>query len=233
MTTKLEPHPHSKLFPAMDKDDFLKLVEDIRENELHHPIIRYQGMILDGNNRYKACLQLKIEPTFADFEGDDAQAKAYVISANIHRRHLDLETRKNILRELLKLDPSKSDRQLGEESKLDHKTVGAERAQMVDGGEIPHQETTVGKDGVPQPKKKKKSSKPRSGGEQDTCKYPKVTNASTALKAYGIFEQHLLDVLEDVADKSDFSQADELAQKTIENLQDKLTEMQPQAEAAE
>src|SRR5215469_15251376 len=105
---KLEPHPLSKLFPPISPDDFDKLAADIKLNGLHQPIVRYQGKILDGNNRYRACELVKIAPKFTDFNGDDAQARNFVISANIHRRHLDRETRTRIVAELLKADPSKS-----------------------------------------------------------------------------------------------------------------------------
>src|SRR6185369_2687431 len=87
MTKSLDPHPLSEMFPPISPEDFDKLVADIKANGLHQPIVRYQGKILDGNNRYRACSQAGIEPRFEDFKGNDAQAEAFVISANIHRRH--------------------------------------------------------------------------------------------------------------------------------------------------
>ena len=53
--TKLEPHDLSKLFPPISDEDFNRLAADIKLNGLHQPIVRYQGKILDGNNRYRAC----------------------------------------------------------------------------------------------------------------------------------------------------------------------------------
>jgi ParB-like chromosome segregation protein Spo0J len=105
-TPTLEPHPLSKLFPPISEEDFGKLAADIKLNGLHHPIIRYQGKILDGNNRYRACELVKIAPKFADFTGDDADARNYVISANIHRRHLSPDQRREIIATLLKADPT-------------------------------------------------------------------------------------------------------------------------------
>src|SRR5215471_13367851 len=155
MTTAYEPHPLSAMFPPLSEEDFGKLAADIKLHGLRQHIVLYQGKILDGNNRYRACSLAGIKPTFADFTGIDADARNYVISVNIHRRHLDPGTRKKILEELLKLNPSQSDRQLGEQTKLDHKTVGVVREKLVAGGEIPHQEKTVGKDGVTQSTTKK------------------------------------------------------------------------------
>ena len=51
---KLEPHPSSAMFPPISDEDFDKLAADIKLNGLHQPIVRYQGKILDGNNRYRA-----------------------------------------------------------------------------------------------------------------------------------------------------------------------------------
>jgi ParB-like chromosome segregation protein Spo0J len=228
---KLEPHPLSKLFPLISEDDFYQLVADIKLNGLHHPIVRYQGMILDGNHRYRACELLKITAKFApDFTGDNAAARNYVISANIHRRHLDPDDRKRIAAELLKLEPTKSNRQLGEETKLDHKTVGNVRAELEATGEIPQLESTTGADNKV---RKRKPRKPKVGGEKEKITYQKVTNASTALNAYRLFEGHLLDALQDVSEHSDFSQADELAQATIAKLQERLSEMQPEEKEAD
>src|SRR6516164_6374947 len=142
--TTLDPHPFSAMSPSISDDDFGKLAADIKRNGLHQPIVRYQGKILDGNNRYRACELVKIAPKFADFTGDDAAARNYVISANIHRRHLTLEQRRGIIETLLKADPTQSNRQVADTAKVDHKTVGTIRAEMVVGGEIPHQQKIVG-----------------------------------------------------------------------------------------
>jgi hypothetical protein len=71
---------------------------------------------------------------------------AYVVSANVHRRHLSAEQKREIIAKLIKADPSKSDRQIGEMIKADHKTVGAVRAEKEATGEISPVEKRVGKD---------------------------------------------------------------------------------------
>ena len=158
-TPKLEPHEFSKMFPPITEEDFGRLVADIKANGLHQHIVRYQGKILDGNNRYRACSLAGIEPTFKDFTGIDADAQRYVISANIHRRHLSPDQRREIIVTLLRADPTQSNRQVADTAKVDHKTVGVVRAGLEAGGEIPHQEKTVGKDGVAQPTKTKRGGK--------------------------------------------------------------------------
>ena len=125
MTTplKLEPHPLSAIFPPISEEDFGQLVADIKFHGLHQRIVLYQGKILDGNNRYRACSLAGIKPTFADYPGDDAAARNYVISANIHRRHLSPDQRREIIAALLKADPTQSNRQVAEQAKASHVTV--------------------------------------------------------------------------------------------------------------
>jgi hypothetical protein len=66
---------------------------------------------------------------------------AYVISANIRRRHLNTEEREKILLEFIARTPEKSDRQIAKEIGVDHKTIGRARAKGEDVGRIPHVET--------------------------------------------------------------------------------------------
>lgn len=81
-----ELHPLCALFPRLTGSEFESLKDDIRENGLREPIIIHEGMILDGGNRYRACLETGIEPCFMKFGG--VNFVSYVISANLHRRHL-------------------------------------------------------------------------------------------------------------------------------------------------
>jgi hypothetical protein len=233
--TTLDPHPFSKLFPPISEEDFGKLAADIKLNGLHQPIVRYQGKILDGNNRYRACELVKVAPKFADFNGDDAAARNYVISANIHRRHLSPDERRGIIATLLKADPTQSNRQVADTAKVDHKTVGAVRAGLETGGEIPHQEKTVGKDGVAQPTKTKRGGKggKTKGKSGKAITYQEVVDGKTARNAYHVLEEHLLDALQEINDRSSFDHADEYAQATIEKLQDKLGQMQPEEDEKE
>jgi hypothetical protein len=56
-------HPLAKNFPLMNGSEFNELVADVKANNgLHEPITLYQGKILDGRNRHRACLKAKVEP---------------------------------------------------------------------------------------------------------------------------------------------------------------------------
>jgi hypothetical protein len=82
----MKTHPLADLFPPMTTDEMASLVEDIKANGLAQPIVTHEGKLLDGRHRYQACLQAGVEPQFTEFRGGDALA--FVISANLNRRHL-------------------------------------------------------------------------------------------------------------------------------------------------
>ncbi len=85
---KWKLHPVAKLFPKMAEDEYQALKSDIEENGLKEPILLFEGMILDGRHRHRACLELEIEPQRADFEGSETEAFQRVTSSNLMRRHL-------------------------------------------------------------------------------------------------------------------------------------------------
>jgi hypothetical protein len=72
---------------------------------------------------------------------------AYIASANLHRRHLDAETKRRLVANLLKESPERSDRQTADIAKVDHKTVGSVRREMEATGELPQLTKRRGKDG--------------------------------------------------------------------------------------
>lgn len=82
-------HEYAALFEMIPPGKPLDaLREDIRQFGVREPIIVYQGKILDGRNRYMCARDLGLDFPVADFEGTDAEALAFVLSTNLHRRHL-------------------------------------------------------------------------------------------------------------------------------------------------
>ena len=80
-------HPLSELFPLMQGREFDELVADIKAHGLREPITTLDGMILDGRNRWRACEAAGAEPRTCEYHGEDPLG--WVVSLNLHRRHLD------------------------------------------------------------------------------------------------------------------------------------------------
>jgi hypothetical protein len=86
--TGMRFHPLADMFPLLEGEEFADLVEDIRVNGLLEPVTLYtDGSILDGRNRYRACIEARVEPRFRTYGGADPLS--FVVSANIKRRHLN------------------------------------------------------------------------------------------------------------------------------------------------
>lgn len=83
-------HPAALLFPMMGEDELGKLADDIAANGLMEPVVLYHGQILDGRNRLAACTLADVEPRFVEVDGDLPSATIYVLSKNLHRRHLSI-----------------------------------------------------------------------------------------------------------------------------------------------
>jgi hypothetical protein len=82
----MESHEYANLFPMLPEAELSTLAMDIKINGQVEPIITYRGKILDGRNRYAACGMIDMPPWLSEFSGPDPLA--YVLSHNLHRRHL-------------------------------------------------------------------------------------------------------------------------------------------------
>src|SRR5215469_3602083 len=71
-------HPLAKVFPLLEGAEFDRLVADIAAQDLLNSITLYQGKVLDGRNRFRACQAAGVAPRYVEFEGDDAAAAAFV-----------------------------------------------------------------------------------------------------------------------------------------------------------
>lgn len=84
--TEYELHPLCTLFPRLTGAEFNALRDDIQANGLRQPIVLHEGRILDGGNRYRACIEAGLAPKFVEFAGGNLVS--FVLSANLHRRHM-------------------------------------------------------------------------------------------------------------------------------------------------
>lgn len=79
-------HPISEIWPLMADDQLSDLAEDIKRAGQRVPITVYEGMILDGRNRWRACELAGVSPRTEVYTGDSPVAYAW--SLNEKRRHM-------------------------------------------------------------------------------------------------------------------------------------------------
>jgi hypothetical protein len=181
---RIKVHPAADLFPMMAEDELDVLGRDIKENGLRQPVSLWtpsrsklygrkghnELFLLDGRNRLAA-----IERAFAadapqcaeEIEGalylglggarllyGDDDPYEFVISANIHRRHLSGEQSRDLIANLLKARPEQSDRQIAKAVKASPTTVGKVRADLEQSGDVSRLDTRTDTAGRQQPSTK-------------------------------------------------------------------------------
>lgn len=87
----LRAHPAAEIFPMLGESELSDLAADITAHGQKHPIVVVDGhgewLILDGRNRAEACRRAGVTPDRVVWSGSDPVA--YVLSTNLHRRHLN------------------------------------------------------------------------------------------------------------------------------------------------
>jgi hypothetical protein len=174
-------HLAAKPFPPMSEAELRELGADIIKNGLTSPIVLWRAdpkapaQLLDGRNRLDAIELVTGKPVEIgapsvmageDFlacdkvivlDGKKTEPYAYVISANLHRRHLTGEQKRDLIAALLKATPEKSNRHIADTVKASHHTVEAVRTKMESTGQIAQLPKTVGKDRRARSSKRKRS----------------------------------------------------------------------------
>jgi ParB-like chromosome segregation protein Spo0J len=158
-----EFHPLADIFPLMEGAEFDELVADIKANGLHEDIVLYKGKILDGRNRYRACLAAGVPPLTYNADSFITDPAAYVVSANVHRRHLTVDQRCALIKTVLAAAPEKSDRQVAKIVRLSHPKVAAQRRKLEAAGDVVKISTSKDTKGRKQPRvrRQKPASKSR------------------------------------------------------------------------
>jgi 16S rRNA G966 N2-methylase RsmD len=96
-------HKVADLLPLMDEAALAALAEDIKEHGVQQPIVLFQGKVLDGRNRLRACESLGVPLTsenFVAFQPNGFSPRQFVFTQNLHRRQLTIDQRAAIAAEL-------------------------------------------------------------------------------------------------------------------------------------
>ncbi len=81
-----EFHPLANIFPLIDGQAYQELMADVLRHGVREPVWLYEGKILDGRNRYRAATAMGVDCPTREYDGQDPTG--FVVSLNLHRRHL-------------------------------------------------------------------------------------------------------------------------------------------------
>jgi ParB-like chromosome segregation protein Spo0J len=87
-------HPVADVFPLLKGKEFDDLCESIKGKGLLNSITLHpdDGSIIDGRNRYRACLKVGVSPRYVTWDGKGSITE-FAVALNVERRHLDARAR--------------------------------------------------------------------------------------------------------------------------------------------
>lgn len=93
LNTNYKRHPLSAVYGDLPADELKALAESIDKMGMQYDIHLYDGMIIDGWNRYQACKMVNYPPFFRELNMPEDALVDWVAARNVHRRHLTAEDR--------------------------------------------------------------------------------------------------------------------------------------------
>lgn len=137
-------HPYADLFPLIEGEQFADLVADIKANDVREKIVVWDGAILDGRNRYMAALDAGLiddddGPDRAKYftrfvPAVDGDPLSFVMSKNMHRRHLSIGQRAYAMAEFERFRHGGA--RQGQDANLRLETASETRAELADKGHV-------------------------------------------------------------------------------------------------
>jgi len=88
----------------MGPEEFSALKADIKANGQRESIWTWRGQIIDGRHRAQACEELGIQCGQREWGGEETQLVAFVVSLNLHRRHLNESQRALVAMRIANMD---------------------------------------------------------------------------------------------------------------------------------
>jgi phage N-6-adenine-methyltransferase len=101
MNIKIDPEFHA-LIPPLSDDEIAQLEENIRAEGCRDALVTWQGILVDGHNRFEICERLKIpyKTTAIELPGR-AAAIEWIINNQVGRRNLSASQRATLAVELI------------------------------------------------------------------------------------------------------------------------------------
>jgi len=87
MTIDFPVHSAAAIFPLMTPEQIKELGLDILRKGQGRPVTTHRGQVVDGRNRLLACRWAEVPPRYVEWEGEGLIVE-WVVSENLHRRHL-------------------------------------------------------------------------------------------------------------------------------------------------
>jgi DNA-binding Lrp family transcriptional regulator len=165
----LPVHPAANKLRPATPEEIQNLAGDLKRHGQHERVVlvRIAGgaeQLLDGRTRLD--VQEALGKQVVDADGkltvasrtvdlpNDAAALDYVLSLNLHRRHLSLDDRRKLIKDVLSAAPQKSNRQVAEIIGMSHPAVAVERRKLEATGDVEKFTTSVDTKGRKQPTRK-------------------------------------------------------------------------------
>ena len=166
-------HPEAEKLPMMSDAEILEMANDIFENSLREPIDiwidnreeangspgPFPEYLMDGRNRREALNFLGHDsPLDVNTNGvryhnaikrrgknwvTDCDPVKFILSKNVHRRHLTPEQKREAIKRFLKADPKASNREVAKKLGSSHHTIKKVREEAVRDGQIAQNEQPI------------------------------------------------------------------------------------------
>jgi len=125
-------HPAADLFPMMSDNELSELAKDIQANGQREACLLYQGQLLDGRNRWRACELSGLEPKVRNIDGSCmVDPLQFVLSKNLHRRHLSESQRSMVAARARTIYQKRAKRRQSESGTLGGKLAGRGRSKAI------------------------------------------------------------------------------------------------------
>jgi hypothetical protein len=127
-------HPLANMFPMIEGNAFEELKRDISSQGILEPIRLYQGMILDGRNRYERR-RLAVT-SLASMTSCNGKALSLKLRLGSSPQTFTAANSPRSRSNMVKRNPSLSDREIARQIGVSNSTVGAARDRLTNSPEV-------------------------------------------------------------------------------------------------